>query len=112
MGKIVVDTYEGTGAAINISLGFIPDYVRVWNAEDGDASWDWFNGLGAGDVLATANHDTAQQSLVTSNGIDTYAGSSTSGSEAAVGFTVGSALSENGKTFRYIAIAGDAKGAG
>lgn len=107
MGRIKVGTYEGTGAAINISLGYIPDYIKVWNAEDGDASWTWFNGLGAGDVLATANHDTAQQSLVGSNGIDTYAGSSTSGSEAAEGFTVGTALSESGKTFRYIAIKGD-----
>jgi len=90
-------TYEGTGAAINISLGWIPDYVMVWNAEDGDAKWEWFNGLGAGDALATANHDTAQQSLITSNGIDTYAGSSS----AAPGFTIGTALSESGKTFRW-----------
>ena len=109
MANIKVGTYEGTGAAINISLGFTPDYIIVWNAEDGDAKWEWFNGLGAGDALATANHDTAQQSLITSNGIDAYAGSNASGSEAAEGFTVGTALSESGKTFRYVAI-GDAAG--
>lgn len=101
MGKIVVGTYTGTGAAINISLGFVPDYVRVVNATDGDISWDWFYGLGSGDAFQTANHDTAQQSLITSNGIDAYTGSTS----AAQGFTIGTALSESGKTFRYVAVA-------
>lgn len=99
--NLKVGSYTGTGAAINIELGFVPDYVRVWNATDGDASWEWFYGMGAGDVLATANHDTAQQSLVTSNGVDAY--QPTDFSHKA-GFTVGTALSESGKTFRYVAI--------
>lgn len=103
MARVKVDSYTGTGAAINIPLGWTPDYVLVWNATDGDAKWEWFNGLGAADALATANHDTAQQSLIASNGIDAYAGSTS----AAEGFTVGTALSESGKTFRYIAILGD-----
>lgn len=99
--EVTGGTYEGTGAAINIELGWIPDFVQVWNVEDGDATWTWFYGFGAGDAFATANHDTAQQSLITSNGIDAYTGSATPGSEAAPGFTVGTALSESGKTFRY-----------
>ena len=107
MARVKVGTYTGTAAAINIAIGWTPDYVLVWNATDGDAKWEWFNGLGAADALATANHDTAQQSLITSNGIDAYTGSAVSGSEAAVGFTVGTALSESAKVFRYIAIAGD-----
>lgn len=107
MARVKVGTYTGDGAAQNISIGWIPDYVLVWNATDGDAKWEWFNGLGAADALATANHDTAQQSLITSNGIDTYAGSTTSGSEAGEGFTIGTALSESAKVFRYIAIADD-----
>ena len=57
--------------------------------------------MGAGDVLATANHDTAQQSLVTSNGVDAYEPTDYS---AKPGFTVGTALSESGKTFRYVAM--------
>lgn len=105
MGRIAVGTYEGTGAAINISLGFTPDYLRIVNVEDGDIGWEWFNGLGAGDAFQGTNHADTQFSLITSNGVDTYAGSSTSGSEAAVGFTVGTTLSENTKTYRYIAIA-------
>lgn len=107
MARVKVGNYTGTGAAINIPLGWTPDYIHVWNATDGDASWDWFNGLGSGDVLATANHASTQQSLVTSNGIDLYAGSAAPGSEAAEGFTVGTALSESTKVFRYIAIAED-----
>jgi len=99
MASHKVGTYTGTGAAINISLGFTPAYIRVWNATDGDASWEWFTGLGSGDALQTTNHATTQQSLITSNGIDLYAGSAT----AAEGFTVGTSLSESAKVFRYIA---------
>lgn len=115
MANIKVGTYEGTGAAINISLGFTPDYVKVWNSEDGDANWEWFNGLSANDALQSINvvdsgsSGAAGMELITSNGIDTYAGTNASGSEAAEGFTVGTALSESGKTFSYIAI-GDAAG--
>lgn len=107
MARIKKGTYEGTGAAINFAIGWTPDYVRVVNAEDGDIAWEWFNGLGAGDALQTTNHADTQLSLITSNGIDTYAGSSTSGSEAAVGFTVGTTLSESGKTYYYIAMLDD-----
>jgi len=112
MGKIKVDTYTGTGAAINISLGFTPDYVRIVNVTDGDIAWEWFRGLGAGDAFQGTNHAATQFSLITSNGVDAYAGSSTSGSEAAEGFTVGTSLSESAKVFRYVAIQGDDGGAG
>lgn len=103
MARVKVGSYTGTGAAINVSLGWTPDFVHVWNATDGDITWDWFNGMGAADVLQITNHADTQLSLVSSNGIDTYAGSTS----AAEGFTVGTALSESGKTFRYIAILGD-----
>lgn len=101
MNNVAVGTYEGTGAAINISLGFVPDYVRIWNAEDGDASWEWFNGMTAAHALATANHDTAQQSRITSNGVTAYEPADYTNEE---GFTVGTAISESGKTFRYVAL--------
>jgi hypothetical protein len=32
--QIVFGTCDGTGAAINVCLGFIPSYVKVWNVED------------------------------------------------------------------------------
>ncbi len=103
MARVAVGTYTGDTAAQNISLGFTPTYVKVWNATDGDICWEWFSGLGTGDALQTTNHADTQLSLITSNGIDTYAGSSS----AAKGFTVGTTLSENAKVYRYIAIAED-----
>lgn len=34
MVDIVMGTCDGTGAAINVCLGFIPDMVELWNMED------------------------------------------------------------------------------
>lgn len=106
-GDIKVGTYEGTGAAINIELGWVPDYVRVVNTEDGDAIWEWFNGLGAGDAIFEQSIDddgtsgNSSLALISSNGIDAYEPTDFS---KKLGFTVGTALSENEKTFRYIAL--------
>lgn len=99
-GNIKIGTYTGTGAAINVSIGFEPDYVRIVNATDGDLAAEWFRGMGAADMLQATNHADTQFSLVTSNGVDAYAGSET----AAKGFTVGTGLSESAKVFRYVAI--------
>lgn len=96
-----IGSYTGTGAALNIQIGFVPDYVRIWNATDGDACWEWFNGMGASDALQSVNNASTQFSLITSNGVDAYNPSNYSNSP---GFTVGTALSESGKTFRYVAI--------
>lgn len=38
----------GTGAAINVSLGFVPDYVRVVNTTDGDLVTEWYHGAPLG----------------------------------------------------------------
>ncbi len=100
MNENKTGTYTGTGAAINIALGFKPTYVRIWNITDGDICWEWFNGMTAGHALQQANHDTAQNSRITSNGISQYAGVAGTTPE---GFTVGTALSESGDTFGYYA---------
>lgn len=34
MGKIVAGTFNGTGAALTLGIGFIPDFVRIYNIED------------------------------------------------------------------------------
>lgn len=99
--NIKVGTYEGTGAAVNIALGFVPDYMRIWNVEDGDISWEWFNGMTAAYACQTTNHADTQLSVITSNGFTEYVGSST----VAEGMTVGTTLSEPGKTYRYVALA-------
>jgi hypothetical protein len=99
--EVKVGSYTGTGAAINIELGFIPDYIEVINATDGDQSWRWFAGMPAASAFQTNNHASAQQSLITSNGVSPYAPADYAGK---LGFTIGSALSESAKVFRYVAI--------
>lgn len=95
---IAVGTYTGNGAAISISIGFVPDYVRVINITDGDATWDWFAGMAAGTAIKT---DTAVANLA-SNGVTAYAGSTT----ASPGFTIGTDLSESAKVHRWVAMRG------
>jgi len=44
--RIVMGTCDGTGAVINVCLGFIPKYVKVWNLEDAGSKWpsvEWIN---------------------------------------------------------------------
>lgn len=102
-GSIKVGSYVGTGAAINIPLGFTPDHISIFNGTDGDEKWDWFSGMTDGHALyersVTDNATTgnASMSRITANGISAYAGSTS----VAKGFTIGSALSENGKTFYF-----------
>lgn len=94
-------TYTGDAAAQNISCGWQPDYVRVVNVTDGDASWEWYAGMTAGHAM-TANA-TGDQSRITANGITLYAGDA----DNPEGFTIGTSLSETGKTFAYVAWAQD-----
>lgn len=97
--NVKVGTTTGTGAALNISLGFAPAYVKVWNITDGDIIHEWWTGMTDGHALQSGNHASTQFSRITSNGISAYAGSST----ASDGFTLGTAISENGKTLGYLA---------
>lgn len=97
---VKVGTYDGNGAAQNISLGFIPAFLLIVNVEDGDLVGLWFDGMAAGtnvDIAAAAVTNAA-------DGITRYTGSSTAGE----GFTVGTDYSENEKTYRYFAVRGDA----
>jgi len=80
-------TVEGTGAAINISCGFVPRVVRVLNI-DGICTMDWTDDMGDAYGLKTADSGigTTDISLVTSLGISAYAGSEAANS---AGFTIG-----------------------
>ena len=98
MNRIFTGTYTGTGAAVNVSLGFVPAKVEIFNETDGDDRWVWFKGMTDGHAYQSAAAGT--NSKITSNGVSEYDGVRGS---AAVGFTAGSALSESGKTFRYAA---------
>lgn len=97
MGNIKVGTYTGTGAAINVVVGFVPDFVQVYNVTDGDLIGTWFAGMtdDTGIDIAAAVAPNA------ANGITPY-----EGADAATGkgFTVGTDYSETSKVFRYVAL--------
>lgn len=94
--SVKVGTYTGTGAAVNVVLGFKPDFVQVTNITDADIVATAFRGLtaaGAGVDTAAAVAANADNDLTL-----TYAG--TTGE----GFTAGTDISENGKVYGYIAL--------
>lgn len=94
--NFITGTVIGTGAAINVSLGFVPDYVRVVNVTDADQIDEWFSGMTDGTSIQT---NTAVATRA-SNGISAYAGSGAT----APGFTIGSGISETAKVLRYFAV--------
>ena len=110
--NFVKGSTTGTGAAITISLGFQPDFVKIWNPNDAGSLWptlEWTSGMAADsgfktlkvvDNGATGNATTTK---ITTGGITTFAG--TAGS-AAAGFTIGTDadINANGEVIYYIAM--------
>lgn len=73
--NIKVGSIAGTGAALNISCGFEPVYVHIYNPNDAGSlapSMTWWAGMGAGDALKGST--TAGDVEETTNGITVYAG--------------------------------------
>lgn len=104
-GHFAEGSVEGTGSAINVSLGFTPSYIKLYNLDDAGGAaptMEWWEGMTAAHGL---KNTTDTQEAVTSGGISQYAGSSTPGSEAAVGFTIGtdSDMNATDETIFYIA---------
>lgn len=86
-------TYEGTGAAQDVTLGFKPSLLIVINSEDGDVV-----------NIMTDRHTAAAQTS-----IDTEVAAETNGiTLSSTGFSLGTGASanENSKTFIYWAIGG------
>lgn len=78
-----VGSIVGTGAAINISCGFVPRYVKVFNPNDAGslfATMERFAGMAAASGLKTQKvvdsgaTGLASSAYVTTNGISDYAG--------------------------------------
>ena len=88
----------GTGAALNVSLGFVPDYVRLVNITDGNVIAEWFEGQAEG--TSVRDTGTALATAAAPNGIATYLGTASNPR----GFTIGSGLSLSGKQLGYVAI--------
>jgi len=98
---IITGTVEGTGAAINITVGFIPKIVKVINI-DGDAVLMWNDQMAdaAGYKILTGIDDSADtvsiHQLISSNGITPIDGDHDTKS----GFTIGADadVNVNGET--------------
>lgn len=90
MGSVV-----GTGAAIVVNLGWQPDHIKVVNITDADQIDEWFKGMAAGTSIQT-NAAVATRAV---NGLSVL-----NGSTGVQGFTIGSGISEAGKTLAWIAM--------
>lgn len=96
--NIKIGTVLGTGAAINVSLGFAPSSVEIINDTAGD-SLQWMSSMGAGHAYKRIA--TGVGSKITSGGISAYAGDESNGK----GFTIGvDGVNASGVALRYIAI--------
>ena len=81
MDREVHGTCDGTAAAINVSLGFVPSYVKVINAEDAGtlmAEVEYWKDMA---VIAAIDNgimleggDDADRQLLATGGISEYAG--------------------------------------
>jgi hypothetical protein len=75
--EIVRGTCDGTGAAINVCLGFIPDYVKVWNMEGSIESIEWIREM---EIITNIEEGVSSQNSTDAfvadggGGIDAYAG--------------------------------------
>jgi hypothetical protein len=69
-----IGTLTGTGAALNLELGFIPEFFEIFNITDGDIKHSWFDGMTAANAFQNVSHADTQNSVITSNGITRFAG--------------------------------------
>jgi hypothetical protein len=91
---VAFGSLSGNGAAQNIQIGFIPKFFEIVNITDGDVIFQWYDGMSAGTAIKIDAAVAAQAS----NGVTRYAG--TRGGDKP-GVTIGTAISENGKTLYW-----------
>ena len=81
--EVATGTVEGTGATLNVQLGFKPKVVLLFNI-DGLAKLEWTEDMGAGKGLKIVTAGTV--SFISTLGIAQYAGVAAGNKE---GFTIG-----------------------
>jgi hypothetical protein len=95
MKEVETGTLNGTGAAINISLGFKPSAVKVFNIADAgglDPILEWVKGMGDGkgmkylNIADDGSTSNVSHEFLATLGISEYAGADAS---ASPGFTIG-----------------------
>lgn len=98
--NVKTGTYTGTGAALNVSLGFEPDYVKIWRTDVISVSDEWFSGMAAATSLTSATDAAAAALRAAPHGVTVYPGAA----GVSAGFSVGANLSVNTGTYRFVAI--------
>lgn len=112
MKQFQTGSVGGTGSAINIELGWQPDYVKVFNIDDAGGlapTLEWTSAMTGGHGFKTlksvdsGSTGNASSAHVTAGGISLYAGAAGSASH---GFTIGADgdINASGETIAYIAI--------
>lgn len=94
--SVVVGKFTGTGAAVNVLLGFKPDFVMIINVTDGDiigAAIRGAHAAGASTDIGAAAASNADNALTL-----TYEGAD------GEGFTAGTDFSEADKVYGYLAL--------
>jgi len=83
LAESVHGTCDGTGAAINVCLGFIPNFVKVWNMEDAgnlEPAIEWHRQMALitqmdeGIKLLGITEASMDRTVMASAGISAYAG--------------------------------------
>lgn len=80
---VVLGTCDGTGAAINVCLGFTPSFVQVWNLDDATdiPSLVWHRSMKAVSACDEGIKDVTAagltRALIAANGISAYDGGDT-----------------------------------
>lgn len=109
MNAEVHGTCDGTGAAINVCLGFIPKYVKVLNAEDAGSLMpevEWWKDM---DVISALDEgimheggDDSDRQLISSAGISAYAGGDEIVFDSASGYWVNNLTALTSKEEVYV----------
>ena len=101
----------GTGNAINVVCGFLPDYVKLVNVSDAgnlNPMMEWWKSLGDNSgikyltIVDSGTTGYASHQFVNVNGISLYMGSDNEGQ----GFTIGADgdINVNGEDIHWIAM--------
>ncbi|MEQ8394990.1 hypothetical protein [Thalassobaculum sp.] len=90
-------SFTGAGVAVNLSIGWIPDYVKTFNRTDGTTTHEWNSNMADGTSIATIT--TAGPVLNAADGMTPYAGSSSAGK----GITLGTDICTNAKVIDWVA---------
>lgn len=97
--RIRTGTYTGTGASLDIEVGFIPESVDVVNETDGTTVTLWFDGMAAGTSVDTTTATTATNAA---GSITRFPGTAAAKGQ---GFSTGTDNSVNAKVYRWRAFA-------